>query len=109
MRKVTGGIRALATWAETASSSTSSSSSSSFSSSSSSSPSASPTFLISNTLTIADIAACSALGYLALRWPEITWQNDYPHLKSYWERFEASRESFRETKPDAHVIKDRIV
>jgi glutathione S-transferase len=44
-----------------------------------------------------------------LRWPEITWQTDYPHLKSYWERLEASREIFRETKPDVHVIKDRIV
>jgi glutathione S-transferase len=98
-RKVTGGIRALAIWVDKATTTTTTSSSSPIS----------PIYLINNTFSIADIAACSALGYLAVRWPEIPWQKDHPQLKAYWEAIEATRESFGETRPEVHVINDRIV
>jgi glutathione S-transferase len=48
------------------------------------------------------------LGYLNVRWPEIAWQTEYPHLKAYWENLER-RESFKETRPEVQVINDRIV
>lgn len=73
MRKVEGGLAALATWVDQ-----------------------SPTknFIIGDSLTLADIAAGSVLGYMAVRWSDHPWITQYPGLKRYWEGLDA-RESFK--------------
>ena len=48
--------------------------------------------------TLADIATGCALGYLALRYPELDWRNDYPNLARLADKL-AKRPSFRETVP----------
>lgn len=49
---------------------------------------------------LADIAVGCALGFLDLRYPEITWRDDYPKLAALQERLEA-RPSFIATKAPA--------
>lgn len=51
MRKVEGGLRALSTWVEQSKSD----------------------FLVQNRLTYADIAICSVLGFMNVRWPQHNW------------------------------------
>ncbi|KAJ9624948.1 hypothetical protein H2203_004899 [Taxawa tesnikishii (nom. ined.)] len=86
MRKVDGGLRALATWAEQKRG----------------------TFLVEDEFGLADIAAGSVLGYLSVRWPEHGWKSQYPALKKYWEMLE-ERQSFRDTVPSPQTMKDQIV
>ncbi|KAF2172079.1 hypothetical protein M409DRAFT_17322 [Zasmidium cellare ATCC 36951] len=87
MRKVEGGLQALATWVD---------------------QSSSGKFLIGDSLTLADVAAGSVLGYMAVRWPDHPWMNKHPQLKKYWEGLDA-RESFASTRPSPQNIKDQIV
>lgn len=86
MRKVAGGLKALSTWVSNRKGQ----------------------FLIGDSLTLADLAAGSVLGYLAVRWPDYDWQTTYPQLKDYWQMLE-KRESFANTVPSPQTMKDKIV
>lgn len=86
MRKVAGGLKALSTWTSNRKGQ----------------------FLIGDNLTLADLAAGSVLGYLAVRWPDYDWQTTYPQLKDYWQMLE-KRESFANTVPSPQTMKDKIV
>lgn len=49
---------------------------------------------------LADVAVGCALGWLALRFPEIRWQDDYPNLARLFEKL-SERQSFKDTVPQA--------
>nr|POE88261.1 putative gst-like protein yibf [Quercus suber] len=86
MRKVDGGLRALAAWAEQANSE----------------------FLVGGKLTVADLAVVSVLGFMACRRPDLDWPQKHPRLKQYWERLE-KRKSFAETTPSPQQFTDPVV
>ncbi|KAF2152038.1 glutathione S-transferase domain-containing protein [Myriangium duriaei CBS 260.36] len=86
MRKVDGGIKALATWVENAEGD----------------------YLIGNKFGHADIATGSVLGFLNTRWPDHGWKQQHPGLVKYWQKLE-ERQSFKETVPKAQTFKDQIV
>lgn len=86
MRKVEGGLKQLATWVDQSKTG----------------------FIIGDSLTLADIAACSVLGYMAVRWTDHPWRTTYPQLGAYWQKLEA-RESFANTRPSPQVMKDAVV
>lgn len=65
-------------------------------------------FCHGNRFTMADVAVGTLLGYMAVRWPQIDWQQRYPNLRAYWDRME-SRPSFAATRPESQVIRDRVV
>ncbi len=48
--------------------------------------------------TLADIAFGCALGYLELRFPDVTWQDDYPNLARHYAKL-SERPSFVDTVP----------
>lgn len=48
--------------------------------------------------TLADVAVGCALGWLALRFPDIDWRSDYPNLARLADKL-AERASFRDTVP----------
>ena len=54
----------------------------------------------SNQMTLADIAVGCALGYLLFRFPNITWQSQYPNLDALYQKL-MQRPSFAETAPPA--------
>lgn len=58
---------------------------------------------VGEALTIADIAAAAALGYLDLRQPEFHWRRAHPGLAAFSDRMD-TRESFRRTRPHAQTI-----
>lgn len=86
MRKVEGGLQALASFVDQSDGK----------------------FLIGGKLTLADVAAGSVLGYMAVRWPDHPWMSQYPQLKKYWEGLD-QRESFAATRPSPQKISDPIV
>jgi glutathione S-transferase len=49
-------------------------------------------------LSLADIAAGCALGYLDFRYPQIAWRSDYPNLQRLQDKL-MQRSSFIETAP----------
>jgi glutathione S-transferase len=49
-------------------------------------------------LTLADIAAGCALGYIDFRFPEIAWRQSHPNLAAHFDRLMA-RPSFKESVP----------
>jgi glutathione S-transferase len=51
-------------------------------------------------LTLADVAVGSALGWLAFRFPEIVWREDYPNLARLFDKL-SERKSFKDTVPVA--------
>lgn len=53
---------------------------------------------VSERLTLADIAAGAALGWLEFRLPELAWRAHHPQLGRYYDRL-MTRPSFRETAP----------
>lgn len=53
-----------------------------------------------NHYSLADIATGCALGYLLFRFPQISWQAQYPNLAKLYEKL-AKRPSFVETMPPA--------
>lgn len=87
MRKVNGGLRALADWVDEA---------------------GGGEFLVGDKVTVADISICSCLGLLSSRWPDHGWQEKYPRLRAYSERLDA-RESFAKTRPVSQPIVDSVV
>ena len=82
-RKVEGGVRALAARAGEG-------------------------FLVGGRFGLADIAAGTALRYLAVRFSEFDWGARYPVLAAMSARLEA-RESFAETVPVPQVISEKVV
>ena len=57
-------------------------------------------FCVGNALSLADIAACCALGYLKLRYPDIGWETTHPNLARHYKKI-AGRPSFKQTDPSA--------
>jgi glutathione S-transferase len=51
-----------------------------------------------NHYTLADVAVGCALGWLAFRFPEIAWRNDYPNLGKLFDKL-SERSSFKDTVP----------
>lgn len=60
-------------------------------------------YFIGGRFTLADIAAGSALGYLALRLPDFDWRGRHPTLGRYYDAL-STRPSFRDTVPVAQAI-----
>ena len=87
MRKLDGGLQALAIWVDEAQGSE---------------------FLIGNKFGLADIAIGSMLGWFTLRFPDHEWQTKYPQLKAYRDGLE-KRKTFAETRPSPQIPKDKIV
>jgi glutathione S-transferase len=52
-----------------------------------------------NQYTLADVAVGCTLGWLAFRFPEINWREDYPNLDKLYEKL-CERPSFKETAPE---------
>lgn len=50
--------------------------------------------------TLADVAVGCALGWLAFRFPEISWREDYPNLARLFDKL-SERQSFKDTVPVA--------
>ena len=57
-------------------------------------------FCVGPHLTLADVAVGAALGWVAFRYPEINWRDDYPNLARLFEKL-SERPSFRDTVPQA--------
>jgi glutathione S-transferase len=55
-------------------------------------------FTCGNHLTLADIAAGAALGYVVFRFPDLDWQQRYPNLAKLYDKL-MQRPSFRDTAP----------
>ncbi|KAF2768804.1 glutathione S-transferase domain-containing protein [Teratosphaeria nubilosa] len=87
MRKADGGLRQLNTWLE---------------------QSGSGKFLIHDRLSLADLAAGSMLGWMAIRWTDHPWRTQYPGLSKYYEGLE-TLQSFQDTRPSPQTMKDKIV
>lgn len=86
MRKVDGGLNAIAKWVD----------------------SKQGEYVTPGGFGLADIAIGSVLGYMSVRWPNLTWKQDYPGLDKYWQMLE-SRDSFKDTVPTPQMMKDKIV
>ncbi|MCM0043255.1 MAG: glutathione S-transferase N-terminal domain-containing protein [Burkholderiaceae bacterium] len=57
-------------------------------------------FCAGKQFTLADVAVGSALGWIAFRFPEITWREDHPNLEHLFDKL-SDRPSFRDTIPVA--------
>jgi glutathione S-transferase len=55
-------------------------------------------FFAGNHYTLADVAAGSALGWLAFRFPEIDWRTDHPNLGKVFDKL-SERPSFKDSAP----------
>lgn len=86
MRKVNGGLKALATWVDQKKGN----------------------YLVPGGFGLADIALGAVCGYLAVRWPKHPWQMEHAGLRAHWEFLE-SRQSFKDTVPVPQTMTDRIV
>ena len=65
-------------------------------------------FLVGDRFGLADIAAGTALRYLAVRFPEFDWPAQYPNLAAMSARLEA-RPSFAATVPVPQSITEKVV
>ena len=65
-------------------------------------------FAVGDRFGLADIAAGSALGYLAVRAPQIDWRGRHPALEAYASRL-FQRPSFQATMPTPQVIQAGVV
>jgi len=84
MRKVDGGMRAIAEWAGT------------------------KDFIVNGTFGLADVAAGTVCRYLDVRFPDYPWRRTHPALSDYSDRLE-QRPSFRGSVPVAQKISDKVV
>jgi len=57
-------------------------------------------FCVGNALSMADIAAGCALGYLKVRYPDVTWETTHPSLARLYKKLSA-RPSFKASDPAA--------
>lgn len=65
-------------------------------------------FAVGRGFSLGDIAVGTALGYLAVRFPEFDWRGPYPNLARFCERM-AERPSFATTVPVPQKIADKVV
>lgn len=65
-------------------------------------------FCVGSTLTLADIAVGSLLGWLSVRMSDYEWRGRYANLAALQDRLEA-RPSFKATAPYAQTIRDKVV
>jgi glutathione S-transferase len=56
-------------------------------------------FCVSNHLTLADVSVACCLGWLAFRFPNITWREEYPNLAKLFDKL-SERPSFRDSVPE---------
>ena len=84
MRKVDGGMAAIAAWAGT------------------------KDFILNDTFGLADIAAGTLCKYLDVRFPDYPWRTTHPTLSAYSDRLER-RPSFAGSVPVPQVISDKVV
>ena len=84
MRKVDGGMRALAEWASN------------------------KEYMIADSFGLADIAAGTACRYLDVRFPDYPWRTRHPNLSDYSDLLER-RPSFQITVPVPQQISDKVV
>lgn len=57
-------------------------------------------YCVGNHLTLADVATGCTLGWLAFRFPEINWRDDYANLARLFDKL-SDRQSFRDSVPQA--------
>ena len=88
MRKVEGGLRALAKFVDQINDGSD--------------------YLVQDRLTYADIAVCSVLGFMHVRWPQHGWKQNYPQLELYWKKLD-ERPSFANTRPSPQKFTDPVV
>jgi glutathione S-transferase len=55
-------------------------------------------FCAGNQYTLSDVAVGCTLGWLAFRFPEIAWRDDYPNLSKHFDKL-SERPSFKDTLP----------
>lgn len=55
-------------------------------------------FCMGHQYTLADVAVGCALGWLAFRFPEVAWREDYPNLARLFDKL-SERPSFKDTVP----------
>jgi glutathione S-transferase len=84
MRKVDGGVRALADWV------------------------GDRAFIVGDRFGLADIAAGMVCGYLGVRFPEHPWRSRHPGLATFSDRMER-RPSFQASVPTPQAISDTVV
>ena len=84
LRKVDGGMRALAGWA------------------------GEKEFVLGDRFGLADVATGTVCRYLDVRFPEYPWRQTHPTLSDYSDRIE-QRPSFAGSVPVAQVISDKVV
>ncbi len=65
-------------------------------------------FAVGDRFGLADIAAATVVGYLAVRLPELDWRGAHPDLAAYSDRME-ERPSLAATRPVAQKISDKVV
>lgn len=56
-------------------------------------------FCVGNHLTLADVSVACCLGWLAFRFPNITWREEYPNLAKLFDKL-SERPSFRDSVPE---------
>jgi glutathione S-transferase len=54
-------------------------------------------FCVGNHYTLADVAVGCALGWLAFRFPDLAWREDYPQLARLFDK--VSERCFKDTVP----------
>jgi glutathione S-transferase len=84
MRKVEGGLRAIAEWVGT------------------------KEFILNDTFGLADVAAGTLCRYLDVRFPDYPWRQTHPALSDYSDRLE-QRPSFMGSVPVPQKISDKVV
>ena len=57
-------------------------------------------YCVGTHLSLADVAVGCALGWIAFRFPELNWREDYPNLGRLFDKL-SDRPSFRDTVPTA--------
>ncbi|MBC3808228.1 glutathione S-transferase N-terminal domain-containing protein [Undibacterium seohonense] len=56
-------------------------------------------FCVGNHLTLADVSVACCLGWLAFRFPNIAWRDEYPNLAKLFDKL-SERPSFRDSVPE---------
>jgi glutathione S-transferase len=64
-------------------------------------------YCVNNKFSLADIAVGSLLGWLKVRFAELSWPQQHPNLDGLSDRLEA-RESFKGSVPYAQAIRDKV-